>query len=355
MKPRMLLSPSWKKSFLCGKEKPNVELLREIIESDIFPRLPAESLGRCMCVCKQWKSHISTSEFIRKHINNESLNRKVLEIDYSSQTFTTRDLDDLNNHDSTIVRSIPFFDEAQEVLLLASLDGLVFVKLLNTCEYAFWNPLTGAYKKLSNSPKQLYLPFDAFGLYFDSKEKDYKVLQLSCVGSGSFKAVIYSQRLNSTKEIQWLGGDDQRLSSSFWSTPIYFGESLYFIGKSSSVAYRDKFWIIVFDVKSENIREIRFPLLNQENPYYYESLMVIKGCIHLFVTRARCMKEGGELWRMDDDSENWTKVKDFPPARNHPWTYDDEKIHMEDLALKFNSGEPRRKILYVETLVSPSC
>ncbi|GJX76907.1 putative F-box domain-containing protein [Tanacetum coccineum] len=77
-----------------------VELPRKIIESEVLPRLhamvelsceiidweilrlPAESLCRFMCVCKQWKSHISTCEFTREnlqHINKESLtHRKVL-------------------------------------------------------------------------------------------------------------------------------------------------------------------------------------------------------------------------------------------------------------------------------------
>ncbi|GKE11504.1 hypothetical protein Tco_1415055, partial [Tanacetum coccineum] len=52
---------------------------------------------------------------------------------------------------------------------------------------------------------------------------------------------------------------------------------------------------------------------------------------------------GGELWRMDGDGDGWTKVKDFPPAANHPWTYDHEKIDIEALALNFNCGQPRRK------------
>nr|GEX98883.1 hypothetical protein [Tanacetum cinerariifolium] len=54
MKSRTLLSllwkiRSWKKLFLCGKkspEKPTVELPREIIESDVLPRLDAVEFPR---------------------------------------------------------------------------------------------------------------------------------------------------------------------------------------------------------------------------------------------------------------------------------------------------------------------
>nr|GEW45782.1 hypothetical protein [Tanacetum cinerariifolium] len=85
MKSRMLLSPlwkirSWKKLFLFGKkslEKPTVELPREIIESEVLPRLHP------------------TVELLHEIID-------------------TRDCRDFNNPDSTIVRSIPFVNEPQE-------------------------------------------------------------------------------------------------------------------------------------------------------------------------------------------------------------------------------------------------
>ncbi|GKC15352.1 zinc finger, CCHC-type containing protein [Tanacetum coccineum] len=94
-------------------------------------------------------------------------------------------------------------------------------------------------------------------------------------------------------------------------------------------------WIIVFDVKSEKFREIRFPPLNREYAYYDGSLMLIKGCIHICVATyihiqetGLIMETDGELWRMDGDRDGWTKVKDFPPTHNHPLTFDE----MEDLA-----------------------
>ncbi|PWA36811.1 F-box domain-containing protein [Artemisia annua] len=249
MKSRMLLSPlkigSWKKLFLCGKKSLKnlaVELPPETIESEILPRLSA------------------TLELPHEIIQESKILPRLL---------------DLNNHDSTTIRSIPFVNEGQEVLLLASLDGLVFVRLLNTSESALWNPLTGAYKKLPNFPNSCPLR-SAFGFYFDSYEKDYKIVQVPCFGA--LKAFIYSQRLNLWKEIQWLE-NHQRLSNSSWSTPISLGESLYFMGKCHNVTNR-QCWIIVFDMKSEKFREIRSPLLNQQYAYYLGSLVVIKAYIY---------------------------------------------------------------------------
>ncbi|GJT37730.1 probable inactive receptor kinase [Tanacetum coccineum] len=144
-KSRKLLSllrkiGSWKNMFLCGKkslEKPKLELPREIIEWEILPRLPAKSLPQFMCVCKQWRSLISSCEFTRKNLhylkNQQSLtHRKVIEIDRLSKTFTTRDCDDLNNHNLTTTRSIPFVNEAQKVNLLASFDGLKLALIIET-------------------------------------------------------------------------------------------------------------------------------------------------------------------------------------------------------------------------------
>ncbi|GKC59955.1 probable inactive receptor kinase [Tanacetum coccineum] len=352
-KSRKLLSllwkiGSWKKMFLCGKkslEKPKLELPREIIEWEILPRLPAKSLPQFMCVCKQWRSLISSCEFTRKNLhylkNKQSLtHRKVIEIDRLSKTFTTRDCDDLNNHDLTTTRSIPFVNEAQKVNLLASFDGLVFVELPYIFKYAFWNPLTGAYEKLSNSPN-IFFTFGAFGFYFDSHKKDYKVLHVACYGA--FRAFIYSQRHKSTKEIQWLERP-QLVSNSFWSTPISLGESLYFMVKPYKFTNCPQCWIIVFDVKSEKFREIRFPPLNREYAYYDGSLMLIKGCIHICVATyihiqetGLIMETDGELWRMDGDRDGWTKVKDFPPTHNHPLTFDE----MEDLARNLEANNRR--------------
>lgn len=235
---------SWKKLFLCGKkglkepavELPHeiieeleilprllakLELLHEIIEWEILPRLPAKSLCRFMCVCKQWKSLISTHEFARKNVqhltNSQSLTHHKL-LDYN-------DLFSLKSFDFVDLsyRVVPLFDApclngALQVSPIASLDGLVFVELPDTSEFAFWNPLTGAYKKfLSISPRS-YTLLDAF--YFDSSNNDYKVLQVT--SHSGLNAYIYSQRFNTWKKIQFLE-NHQYLSNSksLWSKPHY--------------------------------------------------------------------------------------------------------------------------------------
>nr|GEW92535.1 hypothetical protein [Tanacetum cinerariifolium] len=215
-------------------------------------------------------------QFTRKnlqHTNKESLTHyKVLEIDNLSQTFGTRDCHDFNYPDSTIVRSIPFVNEPQEVLLLAIIDGLLcrISKIVNeaqevlrlagldgpvyACQYAFWNPLTVPLKLLA-------IPKDS----------------------------IQQKRFNGYNITN--------------NSPTRFGQTRFpSVKVFISWAKRVTVLLIVID----------FGLLF-----------------------SRCLNVGGELWRMDGDGDRWTKVKDFPPVDNHPWTYDDEKIDIENLPLNF--------------------
>ncbi|GJY91311.1 zinc finger, CCHC-type containing protein [Tanacetum coccineum] len=96
-------------SNLTEKETTTSELPSNLILMEILPRLPIKLLGRCMCVCKEWKSFLSTPKFAKMHHNY---------------------------------------------------DGLVCLAAMYTQELAFWNPLTRAFKKLSDnsSSPRFYKP-----------------------------------------------------------------------------------------------------------------------------------------------------------------------------------------------------
>nr|GEW71393.1 hypothetical protein [Tanacetum cinerariifolium] len=328
-------SPIWNletlKEMLFGQRKRpkrTVELHFEIIESEILPRLPARSLIRCMCVCKQWKSFISTREFARMnlyHIRNDQYltHSKLIKMSCSSQTFTSRDCGDLKNHDSTTVRPIPFITGGdEEFIIVGSLDGLVGVALERTCELVIWNPLTSAYKKLSklNAPPFFRKYHDAIGFYFDSSNNDYKLIQV--VSNDPSGAYIYSQKSDSWKKIDCLVSD-QCFSNSRWSFATFVGQSLYFtVKRFIRMAIRRNF-IVTFDVKSEKFRNIRFP--SQFDKHCGLSLVVVKGCIHLCVAYGKftdahkpfLVDSKGELWKMDD-GDCWTKVAVFFRAQHSP-------------------------------------
>ena len=121
-----------------------------------------------------------------------------------------------------------------------------------------------------------------------------------------------------------------------------------------------QYWIIVFDVKSETFREIRPPLVKQDNPDCSLGLTVIKDCIHLFFASSHSRVETSEkweyeFWRMDGNGNSWSKVTYSSPTQRHY-----ENLDMEDFkrSLKLQLYQYTKwfdptKISYVETLVSP--
>ncbi|PWA90313.1 ATG18-like protein [Artemisia annua] len=265
--------------FLCGKKslkKPAVELPHEIIESEILPRLSAmlelplkiidesEILTRLLAMLELPHDIIESNA---QHLtNSQSLTHHKL-LDYKD-LLSLKSIDCEDNR-SVAPLSVPHLNGALKGSPIASLDGLVFVELPDTSEFAFWNPLTGAYKKfLLNSPRS-YTLLDAF--YFDSSNNDYKVLQVT--SHGGLNAYTYFQRFNTWTKIQFLENPQYlSKSKSRCSKPTFLSHSIYFmVGKFDTV-------LIVFDVKSEKFREIGLPMLNRSYAPS-KSLVVLKGCI----------------------------------------------------------------------------
>lgn len=151
--------------------------------------------------------------------------------------------------------------------------------------------------------------FDVFGFYTDSSN-DYKLLHMvDRRGGGAF---IYSRRSDSWRKIKSVENSDP-VSYYWWSPPTFSGQSLYFMMKGQKN-------IICFDVITEKFREIPPPpavnLLNG-------GLVVIKGCLHLFVTyecKTSCYMtfDRTNVWRMDGDG--WMRVAGFSDSNDIPLT-----------------------------------
>lgn len=196
---------------------------------------------------------------------------KLLILSHGPCTFRTLDCEALNRGST----SIPFEADPYVILILASLDGLVCLASLISNQLAFWNPLTGAYKKLSyssniNSLGFYNIQYDAIGFYTDSFN-DYKLLHIV---SGT-TAYIYSQRLDSWRKTDFLENTCFRFSGSVWSQGTFYGQSLYF-----TVA--DGF-IISFDVNTEKFRVMQFPPIPNGAISYSGTLVILNDCIRLYL------------------------------------------------------------------------
>ncbi|KAM0044618.1 putative F-box-like domain superfamily protein [Helianthus debilis subsp. tardiflorus] len=197
--------------------KGKVELPFSFIESEILPRITGKSdVGRCRCVCKQWRSFLSTPTFARMHLHHHATidDYKLLLLDDGAQPPPR-----LPNHD---------------VYTLASLDGLVCLapkegRGRESRRLVFWNPLTGLHRKLA--PMR-------------DSSNDYKLVYF--VSGGSLGAYIYSHRLDSWREIQFPFATVSR-----WSAATLCGQCLYF-----TVTWFPHWWIISVHVETETFRRI---------------------------------------------------------------------------------------------------
>ncbi|PWA78156.1 F-box domain-containing protein [Artemisia annua] len=305
----------WKEETVTEYHTPEIPF--NIIQFEILPKLPVKSLGCCMCVCKEWKSYLSTREFVKMHLHQQ-VNRchKLLIFDhpYREKLLTIRMVDcDAPNVGLTSVRSVsysslPYRNVLNNVYVLSSFDGLVCLASPLTEELAFWNPLTHAYKKLqanSSSPRFYDCSSDVIAFYMDSFNDDYKLLHIM-VSNGFLGAYVYSLRVDSWKKIDYLLENIDH-SDYFWTPTTVLGQLIYFVvwGRSANARF-----VSCFDDKSEKFREIQFPSLPVSS-CIWASLMVLYGGICLCVVYGDSLSsmEAG-TWRMDGD-DGWVKVKAF--------------------------------------------
>ncbi|XP_076890989.1 F-box/kelch-repeat protein At3g06240-like [Bidens hawaiensis] len=270
----------------------------------------------------------------------------------------------------TVPRSCNF-DPTEKFVMLASLDGLVCLTSKRECgKLAFWNPLTGAYKRLSAGPIDPFrITLNPIGFYMDSSN-DYKLLYLIIGGQPYSRAYIYSHILDSWREFEFPVADHVWTNATFW------GQCLYFNVKNMPTTRHST--ILCFDVNTEKFRDIQCPVVPGGCPKHYcGSLVVLKGCIHFCVSYEILNMKHRDVWRMDGDG-GWVKVAAFGrkdcirrcvsiesignwvaivviEGKNHF-----RKMNAEDdLTRYWDFCSSRRfyaddQMIYVETLISPN-
>ncbi|GJV02757.1 putative F-box domain-containing protein [Tanacetum coccineum] len=182
-----------------------------------------------------------------------------------------------------------------------------------------WNPFTGEYKKLpkTEAPKNCYkmngLPF---GLYHTSFDDDYKLL---CVHS-DFGFSIYSLKNNAWRNVVISTNETLWGPSFLWeSVSTWLNGSLYFLlqrGESKKFARRT-YSIIRFDTKREKFTSVATPSFGNQTSFFL-SFTTLRVCLHLCVMLNDIERDPDptrsciELWRMNTDTQNWTKVLTYP-------------------------------------------
>ena len=114
------------------------------------------------------------------------------------------------------------------LLFLASLDGMLCVCLMNTCELVVWNPLTRVYKMLSNAYSQGFykISTDAIGFFVDSL--DHHIIMHIKRRRGTMTIWIYSLRFGHWRTCCFLKKRPFHELTYHWIQGILCGTGLYF-------------------------------------------------------------------------------------------------------------------------------
>ncbi|GJR83241.1 putative F-box domain-containing protein [Tanacetum coccineum] len=289
----------------------------EILRFRILPRLPGIYVYRFKCVSKQWQLTLTSEKFKKLHTDEHQKHHKLVVISRTEDcTFNTIDCEAPHNG-LTPSRPIPFNANPRDIEILTSFHGLVCVGIVGPeCDDIYtdlilWNPLTAEYKTLSraNSHRDCYKTVGkAFGLYYTSFDKDYKLVCVTDPGD----VYIYSLKSDSWRKVDSVQHIPNDISERWKLSTNRLNENLYFLKQDRNVC-PNSYPIIKFDTKTEKFINIATPSIDDEYSNR-ATLMVQRGCVYF------CIKYGigdvgfinmrFELWKMNEDG-SWKNVATY--------------------------------------------
>ncbi|KAL8026522.1 hypothetical protein ABFX02_14G033600 [Erythranthe guttata] len=190
--------------------------LPEEIIYKILPNLPVKSLLRFKCVSKQWRSIISSKEFIKEHLKKASTNPNCTH-HMITMKFKHRYL----QGEQTRSYSLPYLLEGTTAVI----DAHIPRRESNRCHLRIWGSCDGIALVTSNAvgmifllnvsttksneipasnPKERYLgDHIVYGLGYDESTDDYKVVCIDDVTDPkAYTTQIYSCKSHSWKKVE---------------------------------------------------------------------------------------------------------------------------------------------------------
>lgn len=190
------------------------QLPPELIDGEIFSRLPVKSLLRFRCVSKHYCALIDSPKFIKSQLLNYNLNPKSI-VTWNTLHISSVELDSLDkpillHHPFEIYHEpnpldTKFKDRAN---LLGSCNGLIC--LVKGPQIVFWNPSTRRYFKLpvceidrAVHPDNM-IEFEAYGFGYDDVKDDYKLIRITQFRNEVRNKVrIYSLKSDSWRRLDY--------------------------------------------------------------------------------------------------------------------------------------------------------
>ncbi|KAK6149673.1 hypothetical protein DH2020_017198 [Rehmannia glutinosa] len=273
---------------------------------DILTRLPVKSLLRFRCVSKSWRSMIDGKDFIKLHLHHsfETNSNRTLVVKNNKLFYV--DLDSFERLDTGNIRFNSHF-------LVGSCNGLVL--LVSTFDnIVLWNPSTRKLNKLPVTPLPMEFVELYYGLGYDSKHDDYKVVRVSQasarVNGGCFfsETMVYSLKSNSWKKIKEF--PYALLPSKLWG--VYLNDALHTVVEHNHCSDA----IMAFDIGKEEHYEVPKPEFRGRKRSI-DAVDVMGGCLTAVVYGK---KNSSEIWVMKEYGVkgSWFKLLCFYPPVPEP-------------------------------------
>ncbi|KAK4269901.1 hypothetical protein QN277_022998 [Acacia crassicarpa] len=315
----------------------------EIVE-EILLRLPVKSVVKFTSVCKAWNSLIKNQTFIHDHLNhaidqasndsiflNLCLSKDIGRGHYQKEDFySLYSVNQQTDHHFSVER-FPLshlFQPDRHTLFAGICNGLVCYadySLLHSATILIWNPLLRKYVVLpkpimtcKKRDRQHYAKYDlCFGLGFDSKNNDYKVVRLMNLLSQQetphvevYSLVSHSWKRITVRVPQFLF----RYLNYDWLPPVFVNGAIHWIvGRGDDFGYR---FILSFDVTEETFQELMLPQKLNHRQCRVSRLLVVEGghslavVVHSTIICRGRWRWVTDIWVMKEYgiNESWTHV-----------------------------------------------
>ncbi|XP_071725227.1 F-box/kelch-repeat protein At3g06240-like [Rutidosis leptorrhynchoides] len=327
------------------------DLLKDIPDDvllHILIRLPVESIGRCMCVRKHWRSLLKSPSFASLY-HNSTNNGRNRYLSLWKNECQLQFHHDNQNYDNYKLFTFPFakvynfpYSNCMEIcngLICFARDSLL------TPPFVLWNPViqkvlvlppTNGMWYPNGMPYHLPLRFQHLGFAFDSLTNDYKIVTIRYYGKG----IQSHLEIFSLNNDSWKYGPCQIDPNYSFDEkpPSTFNGGLHWLANHD---IGDTCVIFGFNVNTESFRHIQVPdILNAGSIRRRRVERRVKLVVYKDSSLGMLCEDGFEhnvslqLWVMKDYGviDSWTNIWKFQLFNWSSFSY----AHMdEDIEMNF--------------------
>lgn len=272
------------------------ELLIDLVE-DILVRLDGEDLIRCKSICKSWLSLISSSRFVKNHLdytcnkdhyNHELGHRRIIMPTYGDK-----------RNDGQTLYNFELY-HTSDLCIIGSSNGLVCFSIsIFNAQVVVTNPLTREVKKPQTAPE---IPETSkipnrtslcWGFGYDSFTDDYKVVMGIKMHKGGTLFRVLTLKSNIWKVTSQVKYEAYGPIGILWNGMLHwFMED----------CYTEKQVILSFNLSREEFKETSQP---HDSRYVYDwsnSLGIVEGCLCIFRNHPPYQRW---VLKNNNDKESW--------------------------------------------------